>query len=374
MKRRTKFCLVLFLMAGILMQTGCWDQKQYEDIGFILQMGLEKEKNKLLLSMTAPVVSPDVEKKVEFLYTSDEAMVRSSREKLRDRSGKMLQGGKIQILYFSKELAQEGINEYMDIFLRDPENPLLSNVVVVDKSPKEMMELSLDFKDKPRSAIYAAELLRDARRRLSIPETRIYNFNILYYSKTIDPVTPLFRYDDKNFIASGSAVFNGDKMVGEVDPDQTKLLNILIGKKQTFEYFYRESVPSEIKDTLKHGASIYMMPKKSKINVYIESKKPVLDLTLRFNASMDEFSGKNKLDQKGYQDKVEKAVSQALYNDIYKLLTTLQQVGADPIGFGEKVRSTQNQYWKSVNWKEVYKSARIKLNVGVNIETYGTIR
>ncbi len=375
MKISLKYANLLALFISLTILTGCWDQKQYEDIGFILQMGLEMEQgDKLLFSMTAPVVSPDVEKKVEFLYSSNENLIRSSREEIRNVSGKLLQGGKVQLLYFSKELAQQGINEYFDIFLRDPENPLLSNVVVVDKSPREMMELSLNYKDKPRSAIYAAELLRDARRRMAVPETRIYKFSTLYYSKTIDPVTPLFRYNDKEFEVSGSALFSGDKMVGEIDQDQTKILNVLMGEKQAFEYIYRGHVQGGGKDKLQKGAAVYLKNKKNTIKIDTTAKDPVIDITLGFNASIDEYSGKHNLDQVKNQENFEKILAGSIYLDIIKLIKQLQEAGSDPIGFGERVRAKQNAYWKSVDWKKVYKNARIKLSVDVELETYGTIR
>ncbi len=375
MNKIIRYFTMLILFMSLFIQTGCWDQKQYEEIGFILQMGLEVGKDdKMLLSITAPVVSPDAEKKVEFLNISNENLVRPSRDNLRNVSGKFLQGGKIQILYFSKELAEKGINEYLEIFHRDPENPLLSNVVVVDKSPKEMMEKSIDFKDKPRPSIYAAELLRDARRRLIIPETRVYNFSILYHSKTIDPVTPLFRYDDKSFIVSGAAVFSGDKMVGEINPDETKLLNVLKGKKQVFEYIYRGNALNNKDGKLKKGAAVSLKCKKNKIKIDTSSKKPVINITLRFIASMDEFSGKQNLDKDHQLKKVERVIAESLYREINDLLKKLQSFGADPIGFGERVRAKQNSYWKSVKWKEVYKTAQIKLNIGVEFETYGTIR
>jgi spore germination protein len=59
-----------------------------------------------------------------------------------------------------------------------------------------------------------ANLIVDGRARNIIPETRIYEFIIQYYSKIIDPATPLFKYTDKNIEIGGTALFNGDKTVG----------------------------------------------------------------------------------------------------------------------------------------------------------------
>ena len=67
-------------------------------------------------------------------------------------------------------------------------------------------------------------------------------------------------------------------------------------------------------------------------------------------------------------------MAQSLYTDIIELIKQLQEAGTDPIGFGEWVRARQSDYWKAAEWREVYKKAQVKLNVGVNMDSYGTIR
>lgn len=374
MKIIIKSVLTIILCACMLIQTGCWDQKQYEEIGFILQMGFETDPNgKLLMSLTYPVVSEDIEKKVNFLYTSSEKLIRASREKLRDVAGKNLQGGKIQLVYFSKEIARKGINQFFEVFLRDPENPLLANVVIVDGSPKEMMELSLDYKDKPRSAIYMNELLRDARRRLSTPETRIYDFTIYKYAKTIDPVTPLIKYNNKNIEVAGSALFSGDQFVGEIDADQSILLNVLMSKKGEFEYTAHGHILGE-GNSIKEGAIILATGNTRKVKINVTEKIPSINITLNIKAHLVENDGEHSLDETRNKEKLEKSIEDQMKNDFLKLIRQLQDAGSDPVGFNEMLRSKKNSYWKTINFKEIYKDIDFKVDVNLNIESYGTIK
>ncbi|MCX7709729.1 MAG: Ger(x)C family spore germination protein [Clostridia bacterium] len=374
MKMIIRPVIMIAICISILLQTGCWDQKHFEEIGFILQMGMELDpEGKMLLSVTSPVVSPDVKGKSEFLHTSSESLVRSSRERLRNVAGKILQGGKIQLVYFSKDLAQKGINEFFEIYLRDPENPLLANVVVVDGSPKEMLELSLDYKDKPRPAFYVNELLLDARRRSNAPEARIFNFSILSYSKTIDPVTPLVRYDKKNIEVIGSALFSGDKLVGELNTDQTMLLTTLMGENEAGEYTYRGSA-LDGNARIRKGAILLVKGANRKIKIDINQNVPSIDIKLQLKAFLDEYAGAHKLDEKDFEKSLEQVIANSIKADTLNLLAYLKAAGADPIGFGEIVRAKHNQYWKSVQWKEVYKNAVFNVDVSMDIETYGTIK
>lgn len=374
MKKIKKTMLTSVVFIGLLLQTGCWDQKLFEEIGFILQMGLEvDEKGAFVLSASLPAISPETESKTELYSTSSEKLIRASRENLRNVAGKQLQGGKIQFVYFSKDLAKMGINEFLDIFIRDPENPLLANVIVVDGSPKKMMELSIDYKDKPRSSFYVANLLVDARSRYVIPETRIYNFSILYHSKTIDPVTPLLTYSDINIETAGAVLFSGDKMVGEINTEQTKLLNVLMGIKATIEYIYKGDEFQQSEKMIKRGAAVKLKNSKPKIEIDTSGDAPIINIKVKFKGVLDEYTGEHNLHQQENQQKFETTIEESLEKDFVALIEYLQNVGSDPVGFGEIVRVKHNDYWKQVEWKDIFKGAEIKVEVEMVLESYGTI-
>jgi spore germination protein len=372
--RAFKRAMVPVLCVILLGQSGCWSQKLFEDIGFILQMGLESAPdNKIQLSVTSPVVETGVKEKVDFEYTTVETLIRSSRQKIRNVSGKMLQGGKIQHLYFSRELAEKGIHEYMEIFLRDPENPLLANIMVVDGSPREMMETSLQFKDKARPGVYVAKLIEDAHNRFAAPEARIFNYTIWYYSGTIDPITTFIQYDGRNIRMAGTALFSGDKMVGTINVDQTMLLNALRGKCRQFEYVYRGMVPGEDQEDLKKGAVLNIIHPKCRFEIDTGGNKPAIKVNFKGEAALDEDAGPHGIEKEEVQKDLEKILEESMEKDILALLKHLQEVGSDPIGFGEILRAKQNAYWKSANWKEKYKTAEFTVEVKVNLNTYGTI-
>ncbi len=375
MKLYSRVIISILVCMVMLIQAGCWDMKLYEEIGFILQFGFENGPDgELIISMTTPVVMPDAEKTAEILTIDGETLIRSAREKLRNQSGKMLQGGKAQHVVFSEELAKsEGIFGYLQVFIRNPENPMLANVVVVKGSPKEMMELSLDYVDKPRPAYYIAYLLQDAHRRNAIPDYRVFNFSIDHYSGTIDPVTPYMTYDDKSLEVIGSAVFSGDKMTGSIDIRQSMLLNCLIGNKEAFEYIYEGMMPGEDKEVRKEGAAFMVRNSKRSIDIDTGGEVPVVNIRMRLKAIMDEYSGEERLIKPEVKAGLEEIFEQDIEKQTIKLLKYLQSVGSDPVGFGELVRAYDNKYWKTVDWREVYKDAEFRVDVDMILEFYGAI-
>ncbi len=373
MKAIVKPITAIVVCMTLLTLTGCWDQKIYERIGFILQMGLELDQDgKLSYTVSIPVVAPDIEEKVEILSTSQN-LLRESRERVRRVSGKTVEGGKTQHVYFSKQLAQKGIGNLMEIFLRNTENPLLANVIVVDESPRKMMEMSAKFKSKPRPAFYVNDLLVNARENSYIPETRISHFYIMKYSKTIDPITPMVRYNEKEIVIVGTALFSGDKMAGEIDAADTGMLLALMGKNKKINYMYHKQDPQESPADSKEGAAVFIKDSKRKVNISTDGKAPKIDIKLDFKASLDEYSEEHNLDDPEAKKKLEENIAKSMERDCMNLLKYMQKVGSDPIGIGEMVRSKHNSYWKSVEWKDVYKKASFDVEVKLNFEFYGAI-
>lgn len=373
MRGIAKGMIISVILIALLIQTGCWDQKIYENIGFILQLGLELDENeKLIYTASIPIIGPDIEGKVD-VFTTSNNLLRASREDVRHVSGKVVEGGKIQHLYFSKELAQRGIVRFMEVFIRNTENPLLANIIIVDGSPKEMMEISSKYKNKPRPTSYVNDLLVSARMNSYAPETRIYDYSIEVYSRTIDPIAPLIKYNEQEIEMAGAALFNGDKLVGEIDTAKTGILHALMGTNRLVHYMYGSQDKKEGEERLKGEAAVLIKKINRKVNIYINNNRPHIDINLNLTASLDEYSIDSSLDNQEEKKRVEEEIAGSIKEDCIKLLGYLQQVGSDPLGIGEMFRAKHNWYWKSVEWKEVYKIASFNVNVNLIFEFYGAI-
>ncbi|MCT8975066.1 Ger(x)C family spore germination protein [Clostridium sp. CX1] len=378
MKPIKKLITIMIMLSIAVFQTGCWDQKIYEKIGFMLQLGLElDEAGEVQYTTSVPLISPTVkaqesQEKTEILTTKIN-LLREGRDKARQVSGKTIEGGKIQQIFFSEGMAMKGINNFLEVFLRSPENPLLANVIVVEGSPYELMKLSENFKNKPRPTFYVNGLLESARKNSYVPETRVSHFTILTCSKTIDPTTPLLRYSSEQIQVAGAALFSGDKMVGKIDIKDAALLNGLIGVKEDINYVYQGPYSYKEQEDIKSGAAIVMKNKNRKIQVTTEGDKTIINIKLDFKGYLNEYSGELDLTNPEDKKKLEDAVGQFLKKDYVKLLKYLSQVGSDPVGFGEILRTKENKYWKSIKWKDLYKYAYFNVEAKINFDFYGAV-
>lgn len=365
---------MLLILIIMLLLTGCWDQKIYERIGFTLMIGIEDttSSDEYLITAASPVVGIERGSNVEIL-TAKAKSLREAREIRNRLTPQLPEAGKMQQIAFSDKIAKTGIHPFLEIFERVPEDPALSWVIVVEGSPHEMFVKAANFKDKPRPSFYLAQLLKNSADKSYIPDTRIFNFDIDYYAKGIDPVTPLIKLKPNEIEVKGSALFSEDKMVGTLDHQQTLLLMAM--KNSMKNTFYITKVPnfSDSNHEDREFAAINLSLNKRKLKVKIEKNKPVINISLEFNANIAEYIWDN-LDDISTQKKIEKLLEKQIRDDCINIIKYTQEVGSDPIGIGDIIRSKYISYWESTDWKDAYRNADVNITIKLDIKQYGTIR
>jgi spore germination protein len=372
MHKKIKRMIIFFVIIPFIF-CGCWDQKIIEQTGFITVLGIESSTGgELNLTYGIPAIEPTTKAKDEVLDTSS-ALLRIARDKLRLQSAKTMEAGKLQYLLYSKEIAEKfSITNINEVFERDPTNPILAWVAVVDGSPRALLHLSIEYKDKPRPSVYITQLLERAAANAYIPETRVCDFDIINFAPGIDNIAPLIRFDSKAVEVQGSALFSSGKMVGTINVQETGLLMAMMKTLKHKKYTYFASGTSENENTPIHGLAILIGQKSKKINILIRDNKPVVDIYLDLYGYIDEYKWNNLNDEKEVK-RLNSNIQGQIQRDCQKLLFYLQEMDSDPIGIGDRVRANHNNYWKTVNWHEVYKSATITAHVKFNIIQYGAI-
>lgn len=365
---------VLLILLITLLLTGCWDQKIYEKIGFTLVVGMEASTNSdnYLITAASPIFGIEKGINVEVL-TSKAKSFRQAREMRNRLTANFPEAGKMQAILFSDEMAKTGIHPFLEIFHRVPEDPALSWVVITEGSPREMLVNASKFKDKPAPGFYLNQLLENSSNKSYTPETRICNFDIDYYAKGIDPITPIIKLKSDGIEVKGSALFSDDKMVGKLNSQQTLLLMAM--KNSMKNTFYITAIPvfSDSNPKSQKTAAINLNLKKRTLKVKIENDKPVINIFLTLTGNVSDYIWDN-LNDIPTQEKIERNLEKQIKADCINIIKYTQEVGSDPIGIGDIIRAKYISYWNRIDWKEAYKNARIDITVKLNIDSYGTIK
>lgn len=368
MKRKFVFILLLIIMTGLL--TACWDQRIYEKIGFALVHGMEKgEGDNIKFTDTIPIITGK-EKESSQYFVSEGKLIREGTNKTMLKAPFQMEGGKVQQILISKELAFRGIHELIEIVQRDAINNPLANVSIVDGSPNELITLAVEQSDKPIPAKYLNALMRGNVKSGSIPDIRVSSYDIDYFTEGKDPMVPLIKYTPKEIEIEGTALLHNDKMVGQIKPNETQLLLSMMKKAKDISQVFT-SIPKE-EGTVKQGMALAMRLKKRDLKVQIKDNRPIVDIKLEFSANIDEYMWDN-LDKDNKLKYIESKASNELENNCKKVLKYTQEVGSDPIGIGHIIKAKYNGYWENVDWNSEYKKVDFHVSGKVRIKGYGTL-
>lgn len=369
-----KLLTIIILLPMIL--TGCWDYKLYERTGFILQVGVESINDELLITHTIPVViSGNAKEQTEVTYSNSNTL-RGARENSRQISSKIVEGGKLQQLLFSEDIASKGINSYFEIFQRDNTLPSTSYLVIVDGSPRELIDALQKLTDKPLPAFYIDNLIENNIHNGYIPEMRINDFTTKTFSKTIDPVVPVIRLNyeqGKGVSVVGTALFSHDKMVGRIPVEKTPLLLAMMNKF-IGGTFISNSFENDFNSSNKKGAAFTLSKLKRKINFTLENNKPVVNISLSFTIRLDEYKF-NAIKDLYSKQEIEETVSKEITDICSEILKYCQENGSDPLGIQEIIRAYHNSYYQGIdNWDSTYKDIKFNVKTNVKVNHFGVIK
>ncbi|MCT8978436.1 Ger(x)C family spore germination protein [Clostridium sp. CX1] len=375
-KRIKKIIILLLILLLPNLFTGCWDQQPIGRLKIDLTMGMDiSPEKRLLITRSAPVYEEEISSKSEII-TEEVNSPQRSREESRATSYNLTVGGKLQQILFSKELASIGISDLIEVSERDTESSPLAMVIVVDGSTKELLKKANEMKDKPAPGFYINRLIDNNIKRASIPETRVHNFCIAYFAPGIDPIVPRIKLESDENIGikvMGSALFSGDKLVGEIDIRDTAILLAMMGEMRRSVYSFETSRSFLEGNRPKTASSFSINRTKRKIKVRMDNGIPKVDISLDMRGNVQEYRWGGIKDNKD-KSELEKLVGDEITGICEKVLKYTQEVGSDPIGVGSMMRAKYGAQWKEDQWKENYKKTVFNVKVNYTIKHHGVIK
>ncbi len=299
-------------------------------------------------------------------------------------------------IIFSEELAYQGINYYMSDFARFRETRRIASVGVCrGKAEDYIMEnktpigenisksIELAFAQSQSSGLFpkVTKFYKDTISPYSQPYTLYVGLNnFKNLKKEINGEPPLKTEEQfypgevpkKGDIKQemvGTAVFNGDKLVGTLNADETRYFMMVINQ-------FKHGIMT-VEDKKYPGMAIPfdLRPgRKPDIKVRFDKSTPVIDIKLNIEAdivgiqsgmhyeSIDKINELNELLKGSIEDGVTKTVEKVQ-----------KQMGTDIFGFGYYAAGkflTIDDFEK-YNWLSHFIDAKININVNTNIRRTG---
>ena len=369
-KRKYLPCLFLSILFII---SGCYDSEDIDRRMIVIPIGIDsKPDGKMLVSFRMPLISPGSGNSSQVDQKGGNFIVRSSLT-----SGVFPALGDIQVqneynvfmgqcraIIFGETLAKNGLNQALDFINRMPTFPPTAFVVIGRPTAEAIQYLKwpeTDVHDQDIRWFFSNR----PNQKFGVQKWSLFRD---IYDPLQDPLVPLVTplEDNSSMRVIGSAVFRGNRMVGELDLEETALLELM------------KDPQKENRITLSLGqnihATFYAITGKNKIKVSYLNNQPHYQITMRLNGFLGELSGPRlPLTPKNLKQ-LKKQTESYLEESLLKIIKKLQTLESDPLGFGNRFRAKQPRHFSAHRWPLDYNQAEFKVKVKFFIDRIGVLK
>jgi len=407
-----KGAFIFLLLTISLFTTGCYDQREIDDLAYPLAMGLdlgEAEVLRMSLQLAAPLKigggggekgSEGNQGESSAVITIDTPSIYSGLNLINNVVSKEINMSHVKVLVISKKLAQSGIMKYLRAITRGREFRPDIFVVVSEGPAHDYLKNVKPILESNPSKYY--ELMLGKEFSLYYPTVRLsefYNKAVCDYMEPVAVFSDIGKYSSpdefptakeekgdtlleletlkagdlpivsgkKENEVMGMAVFKKDKLVAIAGGVEATAYKMLMGD-------YNYSFWS-ITDPQAEGLYVMMnvtQRSKPKIKTNIEGDKATIKITLDFEG--DIVSIQSGIDYETNLEIIEETTKQQVKENIMNFLKkTTDEYDSDICGFGRYVKAkflTWDQ-WKEFNWPEKYKNTTFDVEVKFDIRRTG---
>lgn len=375
-----KFLLSFLLILLCISLTGCWDRREIGNVTIVLGLAVDADEKEDQIRMTAQVantstISAASEKgsggsggnAKPYLNLSSSAKtvlpaVRSSVTK----SGSKLYMSHNYVILFGQSLAERGLGNYMDFFLRDHELRLDMNLLIARGQGADILDADTGFQSIP--ALHVHDLI-NAQEQLSTGMTvSVLDFVNRLAAGRSAPLIPIIEAlsegETQVLNMGGTAVFDGDRMIGELNEQETRgLLWITDLVKQAVLV-----VPIE-----EDRVTIEVQRSSGSISAE-EDEDGNITMVLRVDArgAIGSERGHGNYTTKDGTDTLLRAFAGEIEGDIRACLDKSRELSADVFGFSDKIYRHHPTRWQEMQGEEFY-NLPVRIEVKTNLNSSGRI-
>lgn len=275
--------------------------------------------------------------------------------------------GNLKFIIIGEELAQNGIDNSLDFFVRDHEHRLTANVVVSNESTaKEFIEstdmTSAELTDKLDSLFGSIDTLSESREVSVLDVTKIMDsdntqillpcVNKVDKSKKLEARNELGQYDAK---LDGYAIFKRDKLAALAKDKVARGVNWIL-------------------DEIKSGIILVEDPKQDLVSLeiidsslQIEPNFDDLSVTfkVKFSTNIGEVLGNYDFFNDKDIDTLIKKQEQAVEKEIIDAMELIKSYKTDVVGIGDAFYHKDPKKWNAIkhNWCNIF--AEIPYNIEI---------
>ncbi len=377
----TKFKLLsISLLIGLLLG-GCWDRRELNDIAITMGVGVDYDPAVKNVHLSMQIIKPDQMKgpgggnggkgggggqQASFLLESQGRTVFEAIRQANFKSTHKINWTHSMVIILGKSAVDNGVSPFLDLFIRDPEPRPTQWILVTETESKTILEATSPLEKV--SAMSIDNIIKNTVNTSKAVAVDLHSFIEKLISKTTSAVAPIIKTsseEPKELILDGTAVFKKDKMVGKLNPSETRGLLWVTGQVKggviSFEAKREEPVTLEIIQ-----ASGSFKPQLNK-------GQPLIHLRIKVVCNLGEQETKEDMSDPEKLDYLAKKAAKVIQAEITATVKKTQQLRADVFGFGQAIYVKYPKQWQPMEsrWDELFPQVKMDVKVDIAIKQVG---
>lgn len=402
--------ILIFLTSSM---SGCYDARELDDYSFVNVIGVDKGvTDKLRFTILFPTLKNDtgsmgntsgmsksVSSTGHSIISIDCPTLYSGINMINTSLSRTINYSHAKFLVISEEMARKGVESFIDGMMRTRQIRRGMYVMVAKGKASEYIEefsppvgtalsrTQEDIMDKEgETGIFDMttyfDLLNNMKSFYGMPTVALTALNDFSHYKTEDSEPTGFKDigdyypgemprkggNKAEFI--GLAVFDGDKMVGELNGDETRAKLMI-----TDEYKRGAVVIPDPKDKNVRLTVDVRMQRKAKIKVEFENEVPVIDVKLFLEGEEVSIQSPNNYESGELKQLLEEKYSEYIKGTLDETIDKCRNLGTDIFRFGERaaMHFSNIRDFEAYNWNSHFKDAKVNTKVVFVVRRAGTI-
>ncbi|MDR7071571.1 Ger(x)C family spore germination protein [Fictibacillus barbaricus] len=386
-----KKLILLFLLTLSPLLSGCWNNRELEELGLAVAMGIDKEDGKYVV--TVQLVNPssiaskqmDTTRAPVVTYQEKGDTIFDAIRRLTKTSPRKTFYPHLKVLVLGEKIAKEGFSKSLDLLARDQEfrsdffvvvakghraDEVLNILVPVEKIAAQNIFSKLKTSEEvfaPSYALTFGKLIDDLTSEGTEPV--ITGLKITGNPKEGEKMSNLQTANPKVRLKYiNLAVFKKDKLKGWLNEHESKGYN-----------YFNDNVKSTIVtvpclDKKKDRLSVEIIDTHTKVKSKMENGIPHVHAEVNAKANVGEVGCSINLTKQATIDEIQKLVEHDIHGKITEAIIAAQKkYKIDFLGAGKVIHRADPKYWKRAKkgWDEKFVNIKITSKVNVHIDKIG---
>jgi spore germination protein KC len=374
MRSKIKSAAALLFSCSILISAGgCWSSNEIQDLAIVLGIAIDEAHDRGEYEITIQIARPgtlkgDASDNTEDRYFNESTIgygLDESLSRLNLQTSRRIYVSHTEMIAVCENVAKEGLEDILDYFYRSTPLRFSIPMVICRSKAREFFEKTPKMELLPVSRmskiLWAQEFGPEPR------NNTIADFLCDVLSNTTAAVVPILALEGERVILDGTAVFNGQKMIGELDMDDSKWLFLMIGELTGGTLDIKLPDDKYITVTVVRCESdIQPRYENGRFSIFVNSY-----LSLRIaDTNMD-----IRVDSVEEREKIEKLISEEITRRMLNIIAKSRDLKSDIFGFGEVLYSNFPKEFEPLidGWDKLYLELPVTLQVRTVLQSTGDI-